>query len=79
MGAVHCCPQGWSKAYTALLAAQGQNCSAPQGSLPATPPLGSYPKSCWSSPNATGSRGLPPSCSTRLCSFFATKLNLSRE
>lgn len=51
----------------------------PQGSPPATLPLGSYPKSCWSSPNATGSRGLPPSCSTRLCSFFATKLNLSRE
>ena len=59
-----------------------QPCRQPEdktGLPPATPPLSSYPKSCWSSPNATGSRGLPPSCSTRLCSFFATKLNLSRE
>lgn len=35
-----------------------------------------YPKSCWSSPKATGMRGLPPSCRSLLCNFLAMKLNL---
>lgn len=69
---------GWREGHPALPPARGQSTGHPRAPHPATPPLGSHPKSCWSSPSATGSRGLPPSCSSRLCSFFATKLNLGR-
>lgn len=68
----------WWEQHTALPSAPGQSCKALRDP-PATPPLGSYPRSCWSSPKATGSSGFPPSWSSRLCSFFATKLNLRRE
>lgn len=42
-------------------------------------PSHTHPSSCWSSPRHTGRRALPPSCSSRRCSFLATKLNLWRD
>lgn len=42
-------------------------------------PHPTHPSSCWSSPRHAGRRALPPSCSSRRCSFLATKLNLRRE
>ena len=54
-------------------------CSRP-GPQEGTPtPRPTHPSSCWSSPRHTGRRALPPSCSSRRCSFLATKLNLQRR
>lgn len=54
-------------------------CSHP-GPQEGTPtPRPTHPSSCWSSPRHTGRRALPPSCSSRRCSFLATKLNLQRR
>lgn len=49
----------------------------PQEGTPTPQPT--HPSSCWSSPRHTGRRALPPSCSSRRCSFLATKLNLQRR